>query len=123
MALPSVRSTAALVRLGSRAPIAASSKPANPPIRRRARTLPMAPKPSMATLLVKKCALPLFQLSLGEIQAHLAIAGWIVAPAVAHLDEEEEMDVAFQDVLELGAGFARDTLDGLPRLAQHDLLL
>ena len=61
--------------------------------------------------------------TLGKFQSHLAIALRVVAPAFAHLDEQEEMHRRFGDLGDLLARFGADRLQRLAALPDHDLLL
>src|SRR4051812_31690407 len=61
--------------------------------------------------------------TVGEFQPHLAIALRIVAPAFAHLDEQEQMHRRADDIDQFAARLRADILDRLAALAQHDLAL
>src|SRR5215207_7507880 len=58
-----------------------------------------------------------------ELQPHLAVALRIVAPVLAHLDEQEEVDLGLGDLGDVAARRLADRLDGLAALAKHDLPL
>src|SRR5262245_61169343 len=64
-----------------------------------------------------------FALPLRIVEAHLAIALGILGPALAHLDEEKEMDGRANHRADLGAGGSADLLDGAAFGAEHDLAL
>ena len=61
--------------------------------------------------------------SLGPLEPHLAIALGVLAPLLAHLDEEEEMDRHLEDLHQLLAAVGADRLDGLAAGPQNDLLV
>src|SRR5450759_2008875 len=63
---------------------------------------------------------PLF---LGEFQSHFTVAVGIVAPILAHLDEQEQMHGHTYDLGNLLARIRADRLDGGAALAEHDLAL
>src|SRR5258708_35550425 len=58
-----------------------------------------------------------------KLQAHLAVALGVVAPAFAHLDEQEQVDGRLEHLRDLAPRLRADRLDGRPTLAQHDLAL
>ncbi len=63
------------------------------------------------------------RLFLGKLQTHFAIALGIIAPAVAHLHEQEQVHRLTDDLGDLLARIGADRLDGRPALAEHDLAL
>src|SRR4029077_16730832 len=62
-------------------------------------------------------------LFLRKFEPHFAVALGVLAPAFAHLHEQEEMHGSLDHGGELAPGFGADRLDGLPALAEHDLAL
>src|SRR5581483_3848947 len=58
-----------------------------------------------------------------ELKSHLPVAFRIVAPPLAHLHEQEQVDRPFQNFSKLAARGFPDRLDRLPGLAEHDLPL
>src|SRR4051812_41246434 len=62
-------------------------------------------------------------LFLRKLDADLAIAVGIVAPVLAHLDEQEQMHRHAQNLRDLLARLGADRLDGGAALAEHDLAL
>src|SRR5258705_6629210 len=70
---------------------------------------------------------PAFQITLRsflrEFESHFTIAVGIIAPILAHLDEQEKMDRDAGDLGDLLARFRADRLDGGAALAEHDLAL
>src|SRR3954453_15028137 len=58
-----------------------------------------------------------------KLEPHLAVALGIVGPVLAHLDEQEEVDLGLGDLGDVAAGRLADRLDGLAALAQDDLPL
>src|SRR5206468_11265523 len=62
-------------------------------------------------------------LLLGELESHLAVAVGIVAPVLAHLDEQEEMHGLADDLGDFLACGCANRLDGGAALAHHDLPL
>src|ERR1700741_1575406 len=65
----------------------------------------------------------LHQKFLGKLQPHLPVAVGIVAPILAHFDEQEQVHRHAQYVRDLLARFGTDRLDGRAALAEHDLAL
>src|SRR5207302_7220029 len=61
--------------------------------------------------------------ALGEFQSHLAIALGVVAPVLAHLDEEKEVHRPLQGLAKLLARVGANRLDRGATLAEHDLAL
>src|SRR5215472_4203565 len=61
--------------------------------------------------------------SLLPVEPHRGVALAVVGPALAHLDEEEEVDAAVELLLELGAGAGADALHLAALAAEHDRLL
>src|SRR6185437_16433270 len=59
----------------------------------------------------------------GEFEPHLTITVRIVAPVLAHLDEQEQMHGGAGDLGDLLARFRTNRLDGGAALAEHDLAL
>jgi len=62
-------------------------------------------------------------MSLGPLQPHLAVTLGIVAPLLADLDEQEQVNGRLEDLDQLLAGLGTDRLDGLTTSAQNDLLV
>src|SRR4051812_12942430 len=60
---------------------------------------------------------------LGKVETHLAVALGVVAPALAHLDEQKEMHRHSCDLRNLLSRRRSDFLDGLTLGAEHDLAL
>src|SRR5262245_21631590 len=60
---------------------------------------------------------------LRKLQPHSAVAFRIVAPALAHFHEQEQVHLGFDNVGNLFARRLADRLDGLAALAEHDLAL
>src|SRR5437764_880550 len=60
---------------------------------------------------------------LGKFQSHSAVAVRVFRPALAHLDEQEQMDRRFDHRGDLSPSVGADRLDGLPVLAEHDFAL
>src|SRR6187397_293513 len=60
---------------------------------------------------------------LGKLQTHLPVTLGVIAPAVAHLHEQEQVHLLLDDVGKLALRRLADRLDRLPGLAEHDLLL
>src|SRR5271169_3498444 len=58
-----------------------------------------------------------------KLQSHLAVTFRIIAPPLAHFDEEEEVHRLFDRSRDFGARRGSNGLDGLPALAEHDLAL
>src|SRR5262249_45342449 len=59
----------------------------------------------------------------GEFEPDLAVAFGVVAPILAHFDEQHQVDLGLDGSGDLAARFAADRLDGLAALAEHDLAL
>src|SRR4029453_1064248 len=62
-------------------------------------------------------------LVLGELKTHLAIAFRVLAPALAHLDEQKQVHGSLDHVCDLAPCIGADRLDGLAALAEHDFTL
>src|SRR5712691_6791970 len=62
-------------------------------------------------------------LLLRKLQPHLAVTFRIVAPAPAHLHEEEQMHGVLYNCDNVAPRLGADRLDGLATLSQHDLAL
>src|SRR3954471_7031378 len=62
-------------------------------------------------------------LVLREFQSHLTIALGVVAPAFAHLHEQEQMDRLLENLADIAPRLGSDGLDALAAFAQHDLAL
>src|SRR5258705_1446152 len=62
-------------------------------------------------------------LLLRELQPHLPITLRIVAPAFAHLHEQEQVHRLLDHLGDLTPRLGTDRLDGLAALAEHDLAL
>src|SRR5690606_31458974 len=58
-----------------------------------------------------------------EVEPHLAVALGVVAPVLAHLDEQEEVDLLFEDLADLLPCRLADGADRLALVAEHDALL
>src|SRR5450631_3526940 len=69
------------------------------------------------------CLPRLGRLLSGKLEPDLAVTFRVVPPALAHLDEQEQMHRMLDDVGDLAPRFRTDRLDGLAALAQHDLAL
>src|SRR6266849_2153223 len=58
-----------------------------------------------------------------KLQSHLAVAGGIVGPALAHLDEQEKMHRLLDQSCDFPARLGPDRLDGLAALSERDFSL
>src|SRR6476620_10116782 len=68
-------------------------------------------------------AMPAAPSLLWELQSHGAVAFRIVAPALPHFHEQEQVHLGFDNVGNLHARRLADRLDGLAALSEHDLAL
>src|SRR5262245_28969864 len=68
------------------------------------------------------CRPPLMSV-LRKLEADLAIALRVIAPALAHLDEQEQVNRLADHVGNVAPGLCADPLDGVTGLAEHDLAL
>src|SRR5665811_1755136 len=62
-------------------------------------------------------------LLLGKLQPHGPVALRVVAPALAHLDEQEQVHLVLDDLGDFAPRRFADRLEGLPAFADHDLAL